>query len=645
MPNIKISGKDQQERREYVYGFPKGVNKLQDESLINDQELSLMQNGILVVDGIEKRAGTLNYGDTSQSRVYAASPFYTSSNDRFIIREMGTSLGYYNGSGTPIAISGATITAATRAEFAMARDTLYYVNPTDAMVKIAVSGGVPVATTFTAITTPTGLAISNQGASGTTAYSYRVSAYNAVGETLACISVATTTGNATLTTSNFNRLTWDAVANAVGYVVYGRENTAHNGIGETQLNTVVTNTYDDTGVDTPSTTITPGDGNSTGGQKGSMIIYAMGRLFISGDTANPSRVYYGGAANQIDDFSTAYSGGNFDVSKNDGTKITAIFFYQNAVIIWKEKSIWKFTFTDAGLPKLELITNEVGCCSFRTVKIVNNDLWFTAIKDGRLAVYSVGNVQNYFNALRTTEKSLNVSNGAHLDSANLAYAQYATGYYFRNLYLLSVPQGASTTNNYIYPYDTRFSAWLGQWTGINAGQFFTYDDSTGEQLYHCSETTGYVVKMFTGTDDNGTAVAWKVQTKNFNQKLFDQYKIYRNPTFWFKDVSNGAVTGYIINDGLFNSGTFSVSSAVSGISWGYDRWGAIKWGTSSGSAGTSVNSDQPMEIIFTKIARSQKFELDENSSSGSFKFLGLSYRWTLLSGKPLPGSNRIRLTA
>jgi hypothetical protein len=273
-------------------------------------------------------------------------------------------------------------------------------------------------------------------------------------------------------------------------------------------------------------------------------------------------------------------------------------------------------------------------------------LWFLAKKDGRAAVYSVGNVQNYFNALRTTEQSLNVSSGAHLDSVNLGQLQNACAYYFRNLYILAVAQGSSSTNDRCYIYDTRFNEWIGYWDGLNPNTFFPYQDANGnEELYFASDTTGYIVKMFTGTDDNGTAITWQIQTKNFNQKLFDQYKIYRNPTFWFKDVANGSITGYIVNDGVFNSGQFSISALISGIGFGYDIPGIVIPGDSQGASTTSTLSDQPMEIIFNKIARSIKFQLDDNNPASSFKFLGLSYKWTLLQGKPLPATNRIRLTS
>jgi len=647
MPSIP-SARQEQERNEYIIGFPKGVNKLQDDSLISDQELSGMINAILVVDGVKKRPGQINFGSSSGSRIYGGTPFYTSasSDNRWIIREGGTSLQYYNGSNAPTNISGATMTAGLRTEFAMARDSLYCENGTDSLVKVSISGGVPVASTYTALTTPVSLSITPTGTTGSTPYSYRVSAYNANGETLACVSVATSTGHATLDSTNYNALNWDDVAGATGYVVYGRKASSINGIGETKLATVSVSAYNDTGVDTPSQILTPPEGNNTAGQKGTMIQYALSRLFVAGDSANPSRMYYSAGGSQIDDFSTGNGGGWIDVAKNDGDSITSIYFYQNHMLIFKHRSVWQFDFTSTGLPQLQLVTNEVGCESHRTVRVVNNDLWFLTKKDGRAAVYSLGNVQNYFNALRTTEKSLPVSSGSYLDSANLAYLQNACAYYFRNLYIICVPHGSSTTNNKAFPFDTRFGAWVGRWDNIDANAFFTYQDSSGvEELYYCSDSSGYVVKMLTGTDDNGTAIEWQIQTKNFNQKLFDTYKFYRNPVFWFKDVSGGSITGYIINDGVFNSGAFNISTLISGIGFGFDKFGVIKFGDSAGASTTSTNSDQPMEIIFTKIARSIKFQLDDNNGSASFKFLGLSFKWLPLQGKPLPGTNRIRLTA
>lgn len=103
-------------------------------------------------------------------------------------------------------------------------------------------------TAIDTIGTPSGVAVSNVGTAGATTYGYRISAVNSVGETLASSSTTTATGNASLSSTNFNRITWGKVVEATSYKVYGRTNGS-----ELYMATVTGCQYDDTGaVTTPS---------------------------------------------------------------------------------------------------------------------------------------------------------------------------------------------------------------------------------------------------------------------------------------------------------------------------------------------------------------------------------------------------------
>lgn len=73
-----------------------------------------------------------------------------------------------------------------------------------------------------AISVPGTPTVTPQGATGATAYSYRIVAVNSSGKTTAGTGGTTATGNATLTAVNFNRVTWSAVTGAEYYEVYGR---------------------------------------------------------------------------------------------------------------------------------------------------------------------------------------------------------------------------------------------------------------------------------------------------------------------------------------------------------------------------------------------------------------------------------------
>lgn len=69
---------------------------------------------------------------------------------------------------------------------------------------------------------PSIMSVSQGGTPGSTSYSYVVTALNGSGETVGSKQVTTALGNATLSGSNFNTITWSAITGATGYKVYGR---------------------------------------------------------------------------------------------------------------------------------------------------------------------------------------------------------------------------------------------------------------------------------------------------------------------------------------------------------------------------------------------------------------------------------------
>lgn len=109
----------------------------------------------------------------------------------------------------------------------------------------------------TRIDNPLAPTITNGGTAGTTTYSYYVVANDAWGgKTLVGAVGTTTTGNATLSTTNYNTITWSAVVGAVSYDVL-KTNTA------TSLALAVTGTtVNDTGQATA--TYTTPTSNTTG---------------------------------------------------------------------------------------------------------------------------------------------------------------------------------------------------------------------------------------------------------------------------------------------------------------------------------------------------------------------------------------------
>jgi uncharacterized protein YkvS len=130
------------------------------------------------------------------------------------------------------------------------------------------------------LATPSGVAVTPVGTAGSTTYGYRISAINGNGETIAATTVSTATGNATLSATNYNRITWSAVTGATGYKVYGRTSSSELYMATVNSPTLL---YNDTGTVTPSGALPTSNTTggtitypATGGPKRSIILTAAG---------------------------------------------------------------------------------------------------------------------------------------------------------------------------------------------------------------------------------------------------------------------------------------------------------------------------------------------------------------------------------
>lgn len=109
-------------------------------------------------------------------------------------------------------------------------------------------GDVKTGIQITGLATPSAPTVTPQGTAGTTTWAYRITALGVDGtETVAGSAGTTTTGNAVLTGTNFNRLTWTAVPGAVAYNIY-RETAGGTPSTTGKIGNTVQTTFDDTGL-------------------------------------------------------------------------------------------------------------------------------------------------------------------------------------------------------------------------------------------------------------------------------------------------------------------------------------------------------------------------------------------------------------
>lgn len=640
----KKSSGGENKKQEILSGFLGGLNTFQDETLIKDSELTEAKNILLDVDGIQPRYGTLNYESGTDSNVQGATPYYKSDGTRELLRISNGKL-YKYVNGVPTQIGSTTWSTTADVNFIQARDNVYVFNGVD---ELRYYNGTTI-TSYTALTTPGAPTVTPTGTTGSTDYSYRISAFNSVGETLASTATATTTGTSSLSVSNYNRVTWGAVSGATGYNVWGREAT---GLGETYLTTVYSTGYNDNGSLDQSTSVLPPEANTTEGVIGSMGIFAISRLFVAGNPTHPSRLYYGGVGTNIGNFSGSTEGGGYvDVFRNDGSDIRAIAPFQGGVIVWKDNAIYKFSFTTAtiggntvSVPQLEEITRSFGGISFRGVKAVENDIVFPAKKDGRLAFYSLGNQENYAGSvLRTNELSIKVQE--RLQDVNVTRLPNTSAFYFNNIYGCSVTKSGSSLNDRIWCLDTRFGAWV-YWEGLSPRLFTTFEDSDGNvDLLMGNESNGYLTKMFQDDrNDNGTAISVQFSTKSFNQKIFHKLKDYFSPTFQFKEVNqSGALSGEIYLDGAILDAGFTINQQISGgAGMGVSLFGFTLLGDADGgqASTTGISADIIVEVRMKREGRSIKFNFTSESADLFYKFLSCAFDYTVKQNKRLPSSVR-----
>ncbi|MEK9130058.1 MAG: hypothetical protein AAB526_01515, partial [Patescibacteria group bacterium] len=175
------------------------------------------------------------------------------------------------------------------------------------------------------LATPSGVIVTSQGTTGSTTYSYRISALNANGETLASSTAQTTTGNATLSGTNFNRITWNSVTGASSYKVYGRTLGS-----ELYMITASGLTWDDIGSVTPSGALP--SVNDTGGSLNvaRKIYNSTGDFIVIDDSVDVN-----GTNLTLDADSTSTGGTTVRIIAEQGTDNNGIIQYNAANNQWE----------------------------------------------------------------------------------------------------------------------------------------------------------------------------------------------------------------------------------------------------------------------------------------------------------------------
>lgn len=642
MPYIS-NVKDEPEQSKYFIGFPRGVNNVQEKTLVDDRNLTQASNAMLVVDGVTRRYGTKKvYDEGGASKVYGAIGFYKKSDGtRTFLRVANARLQYLSGS-TWTNVSAQAYTN-TKTKFVQAANKVFVYNGTDYLTYYDGSS----ITTYTGLGSVSNLAVVATGTTGSTAYSYRVSAFNTVGETAACSRIQISDGNATLSSTDYNALTWDAVSSASGYNVYGRKATGYQ---EVYLATVYTNSYNDTKADTQVTTKLAPESDTTQGIIAKKAIFTLGRQFAigvkEGSTYYPTRLYYSGTVNYIDSFNAAeFGGGWVEIYANDGGEILDIQPYSTGVLVIKSNGLFFFYFTSTGLPAIKDITRAHGGVSLSCSQQIENNIMLVGQMENRIGAWTIGTQANYgTDEIRTNEVTIFIRTG--LLDINRQYLSNICSFYYDNKFGFAYTRGSNTENDIGWILDTQFGGWV-QWDGdpMKATEYVVYDDGINAKLYGCSNSDGYMIELMrTARNDSGASFKTILGTKAWNLGYFDTDKIFRNPTLWFKYISGGSISAEIWLDGTTLQGTGSLSDGSSGAGIGIDLAGSTLPGDSYSTVVIqNSTADVVKELSLLSIARSITIYLIDDTVDTNWLFMGVHLLYSPLVGKPAGDVEKIQL--
>jgi len=228
-----------------------------------------------------------------------------------------------------------------------------------------------------------------------------------------------------------------------------------------------------------------GDVNGKAPRNASLLRWHAGRLVAAGSsiktrstdaTAVPDAVYFSDLLDGATWGLTTYDT-QLRVGGGDGAEIVAMVPWTDfRLAVLKRNSVWVIDcdpqFPISDMP-IQLVNGSVGCVARRSAAQVGNDVLFLADDGIRSLQQVVGSDQQH-------ELSLPLSFPIqdYIKRINWSVAGNACAVFWNNLYLLSVPLDSSTTNNYIFVFDTVTSTWSGYWTNLPASCFAVRKGST-----------------------------------------------------------------------------------------------------------------------------------------------------------------------
>jgi hypothetical protein len=592
--------------------FKGGLNTLLRQTEIKDNELAQADNLKLTGAGVPtKRDGSADYFLTAPSVATGAQQVrglkgvlfasgVSGVNELLAISDWGC-LVKKSGASYSI-VPGASYASGYKAEMVQIYNNIYIVNGYNNLTKYS---GVSIYS-FTQLSKPTGLTCTNlSGVSGTFTRSFRVSAFNAVGETIAsdAVLISNTPQDLTDTLLRLNWTTSSPASVVAGYGIYGFDQGDERFITSVDSSTL---RYDYQGTPDPSMLVFPSAADTTAGPIAKFVISHKDKLVLGNLDGYPSRISWSGGGTNVDKFNWRYGGGYVDIDKDAGDEVTGLIEFQDSIIVFKERSVWQVTLATSGslvVPTVKMLVRGIGTVSHRTIKHVENDVFFLS----RKGVFTLGNEPNFLNVLRTNEVSARVR--PLFTTLTASQLKLAAAVYQDNKYRLSYPSAGNAKNSKEIIYDRERLAWMGPNTypAVPSVYEVYYDSDNKERLVWGDADDNFVTLMDPGySNDKGVKIQTALLTKKTSFKNPFRFKQVKNLYTNWRNVFGSPFVNIILEgrDGATQSAeSFTISASTSGVGWGFDKWGTFKWGNTMGAGSAAGSNDLAKRTRINKVGR------------------------------------------
>lgn len=613
--------------------FSRGLSQIGHPSVIRNDELAEAQNVMYTQNGVlEKRPGTVKRGDAEVGATtnYCLAGVYNVDSQDYLLRitSNGTLQRYVFASDLWVNVSGAP-TFSTKTSILQGYGYVYFLNAVDDMVRWDGT----TFQTFTAIANPSSApTLAKQGSgTGYSTYYYKIAWFTEVGSTLGSTEVSLANMPPTLDTTTFIRLSLPTAPVGAKFTGIFRSLSSGDELFLTSINANET-TFDDKGGDIDPTYGVP-SANTTGGFHFKLATIYNNTICGVTTELGDHMIVFSAGGDKFDSFSIADGGGYFPWRKDDGDSITGVSVFQEMLYVFKRNKIGAFKFTETG-GVFKDINLASGAVSHDSIHPAGNNLRYW----GAEGAMSLGQEANFADVIRT--KVLSAKADKIVGSITTSDEADICGVFYKGLSIWGIPRGANGEGNTsCLVFNERFVAWA-EWVGMKPKQFVKFIDSDNkERLFFSTHATGEVYEAWEGLNDNGSAIVWRVATKQFDQGLPYAYKTYAKVYFVFGNVKGGATRITLIENGYQPEPRLALYASNTGTQgFGVDQWGTIAFGETSGDFGDEVSG---INVRYKDLGNKDLFSLQaqfvNDGTEDAIQLMGIYIEYAD-SSLPLPSN-------